>query len=98
MIFPAEGVVGFGVFGHVTSSAPRPNAGRLWINYVTSKRGSTAMTASGAYGTHPDAPPPAAARYTFPSSDKVWTIAPQQWDAVSEKWTEEWKKIVAIKR
>jgi iron(III) transport system substrate-binding protein len=97
MIFPSEGLVGFGVFGNVTKTAPHPNAARLWMNYATSKRGSTLMAASGAYGTHPDAPPPVAAGVTFPSQNTVWTIDPARWDAITGPWTAEWKEIVAKK-
>jgi iron(III) transport system substrate-binding protein len=95
MIFPSEGLVGFGVFGNATKTAPRPNAARLWVNYVTSKRGSSLMSTSGAYGTHPDATPPFAAGIKFPPQDKVWTIDPGKWDEITQPWTAEWKDIVA---
>ena len=95
MIFPAEGLVGFGVFGNATKTAPRPNAARLWMNYVTSKRGSSLMSTSGAYGTHPDATPPFAAGIKFPPEKSVWTIDPAKWDEIAQPWTAEWKDVVA---
>jgi iron(III) transport system substrate-binding protein len=98
IILPSEGLVGFGVFGGISVKAPHPNAAKLWMNYVTSKRGSTLMSQSGAYGTHPDAPPPVAAGVTLPKPDKVWTISLDEWEKVSAPWTEEWQKIVAVKR
>jgi iron(III) transport system substrate-binding protein len=97
LIFPTEGLVGFGVFGNVTTTAPHPNAARLWVNYVTSKHGSTIMATSGAYGTHPDAPPPVAAGIKFPPQDTIWTIDPAKWDEISAPWTAEWKEIVTNK-
>ena len=97
MIFPSEGLIGFGVFGNVTRTAPHPNAARLWVNYVTSKHGSSLMSTSGAYGTHPDATPPVAAGIKFPSQDKVWTIDPAKWDEITQPWTAEWKEVVAKK-
>ena len=97
MIFPSEGLVGFGVFGNVTKTAPHPNAARLWMNYVTSKRGSALMTASGAYGTHPDSMPPVVAGLKFPPQSSVWTIDPAQWDEITGPWTAEWKEVVAKK-
>ena len=57
MVFPREGLAGYGVFGNVTSTAPHPNAARVWMNYLVSKRGSSEMSKSASYGTHPDATP-----------------------------------------
>ncbi len=96
-IFPAEGVASFGAFGNVTSTAKHPNAGKVWMNYVTSKHGSTLMATSGAYGTHPDAAPPTAPGITFPSQDKVWTIQADLWDKISQPWQQEWKDVVLKK-
>jgi len=97
IVFPSEGLASFGAFGNVTSTAKHPNAARVWIQYMTSKRGSTGIAGTGAYGTHPDAPPPSDAGYKFPTSDRVWTIAPDQWDKIHETWVKEWKEIVPKK-
>lgn len=96
-IFPTEGVASFGAFGNVTSTAKHPNAAKVWMNYVTSKRGSTLMSSSGAYGTHPDATPPLAPGLTFPPQDKVWTIQADLWDKISQPWQQEWKETVLKK-
>ena len=96
-IFPAEGIPSFGAFGNVTSTSKRPNAAKVWVNYVTSKRGSTLMSSSGAYGTHPDAAPPSAPGMTFPPQDKVWTIDAALWDKIQEPWQKEWKETVLKK-
>ncbi len=96
-IFPAEGIASFGAFGNVTSTAKHPNAGKVWINYVTSKHGSSLMSTSGAYGTHPDAAPPSAPGITFPPQDKVWTIQADLWDKISQPWQQEWKDVVLKK-
>jgi iron(III) transport system substrate-binding protein len=97
MVFPTEGVPAYGIFGNVTSTAPHPNAARVWMNYLVSKRGSTEMTKSSSYGTHPDAPPPTAPGITYPPQDKVWAISPDQWDKIREPWAAEWLKIVLNK-
>jgi hypothetical protein len=34
----------------------------------------------------------------LPTPDKVWTISLDQWQKVAEPWTEEWQKIVAVKK
>jgi iron(III) transport system substrate-binding protein len=94
MIFPTEGVPGYGIFGNVTKSAPHPNAARVWMNYLVSKRGSTEMTKSSSYGTHPDAPPPVAAGFTYPTQSQVWAISAEQWDQIREPWAAEWLKLV----
>ena len=83
----------FGAMGNVTSTAKRPNAAKVFVNYLTSRRGSTFLSQTGSYGTHPDAPPPTAAGYKFPPQDKVWNIAPDQWDKIHKTWPDEWKTI-----
>jgi iron(III) transport system substrate-binding protein len=94
IIFPSEGLVGYGIFGNVTSTAPHPNAARVYMNYLVSKRGSIEMTKSASYGTHPDAPGPSAAGFTFPPASQVWAIPPNQWEEIREKWVEDWKKVM----
>jgi ABC-type Fe3+ transport system substrate-binding protein len=69
----------------------------VWIQYMTSKRGSTGIAGTGAYGTHPDAPPPSDAGYKFPPANQVWTMAPDQWDKIHETWVKEWKDVVPKK-
>jgi len=97
IIFPTEGLASFGAFGNVTTTAKHPNAAKVWIQYMTSKRGSTGISGTGAYGTHPDAPPPSDAGYTFPPANQVWTIASDQWDKIHESWVKEWKEVVPKK-
>lgn len=96
-IFPAEGIASFGAFGNVTSTAKHPSAAKVWMNYVTSKHGSSLMSTSGAYGTHPDATPPSAPGIVFPPQDKVWTIQADLWDKISQPWQQEWKETVLKK-
>jgi iron(III) transport system substrate-binding protein len=93
IIMPEEGLAAFGAFGNVTSSAKRPNAAKVFINFLTSKRGSTLMSRSGGYGTHPEAPAPETAGYKFPPQSQVWTITPDQWDEIHETWVDDWKTI-----
>ncbi|MGE3244947.1 MAG: ABC transporter substrate-binding protein [Beijerinckiaceae bacterium] len=58
VIFPSEGVPAFTLSGGVTKSARNPNAAKLYLNYITSKRGGSVIGTVGDYGTHPDAVPP----------------------------------------
>ena len=93
IILPQEGLAAFGAFGNVSSTAKHPNAAKLFVNYLTSKKGSTLIAKSGSYGTHPDAPPPETAGYKFPPQDQVWNISADQWDKIHETWLEEWKAV-----
>ena len=97
IIFPAEGMAAFGAMGNVTSTAKHPNAAKVLVNYLTSRRGSTFLAQTGSYGTHPDAPPPEAAGYKFPPQNQVWNIAPDVWDKIHKTWPEEWKTIFGKK-
>ncbi len=93
IILPAEGIAAFGAFGNVTSTAKHPNSAKIFVNYMTSKRGSTLMSLSGSYGTHPDSPAPEAAGYKFPPQNQVWVVPPEQWDQIHETWPEEWRVL-----
>jgi iron(III) transport system substrate-binding protein len=93
IILPAEGMAAFGAMGNVTSTAKHPNAAKVYVRYLTSKRGSTLVAQSGSYGVHPDAPSPEAAGTQYPPQDKVWNIAAEQWDKIHETWIAEWKTI-----
>ena len=93
IILFAEGMAAFGAMGNLTATAKHPNAARVYVNYLTSKRGSTFIAHSGSYGVHPEAPPPEASGYKFPPQEKVWNIESEQWDKIHETWVDEWKAI-----
>jgi len=93
IILPTEGVAAFGAMGNVTTTAKHPNAAKVYVNYMTSKKGSTLISKSGSYGTHPDSPPPVVAGIQLPPQDKVWIVTAEQWDTIHESWFDEWKTI-----
>ena len=93
IIVPAEGIAAFGAFGNVTSVARHPNAAKIWVNYLTSKRGGGMISKSGSYGTHPDSAAPVAAGYTAPSPSRVWSVSPEKWKSIHDTWIAEWKTI-----
>ncbi len=93
IILPAEGMAAFGAMGNVTATAKNPNAAKVYVNYLTSKRGSALIAQAGSYGVHPDSPSPEAAGTKYPPQDKVWNIEAEQWDKIHETWVDEWKKI-----
>jgi len=93
IILAAEGVAAFGGMGNVTTTAKNPNAAKVYVNYLTSKKGSTSISKSGSYGTHPDSPAPVVAGTQLPPQDKVWIVTAEQWDTIHESWFDEWKTI-----
>jgi len=93
IMFPAEGMSTFGSMGNVTSTAKHPNAGRLWVNFLTSKHAAKFIAKQGVYATHPDAPRAEAAGYTFPPQNELWNISADQWDSIEKTWPDEWRKI-----
>lgn len=93
IIIPTEGIAAFGAFGNVTSVAKNPNAAKVWVNYLTSKRGGGMIARSGSYGTHPESAAPVAAGYTAPPPSQVWSVSPEKWDAIHDTWVDEWKTI-----
>jgi iron(III) transport system substrate-binding protein len=92
IIIPEEGLVAFGAMGNVAKSAKNPNAAKLWVNYVTSKYGSTLMSKTGSYGTHMDAPPPRSGPYVFPPQDQVYTLSIDEWSKIVENYPKEWRE------
>jgi iron(III) transport system substrate-binding protein len=91
IIIPEEGLVAFGAMGNVAKSAKNPNAAKVWVNYVTSKYGSTLMSKTGSYGTHIDAPAPRSGQYVFPPQDQVYTLSIDEWSKIVENYPKEWR-------
>ena len=91
IIFPAEGNPGFPTAGGITASAKNVNAARLYLAWLTSKRGGEAMGASALYGAHPEAPPPSPEGIKFPEVDKIWTLKIDEWVAKRDSYTTEWQ-------
>jgi iron(III) transport system substrate-binding protein len=93
IMFPKEGMATFGSMGNVTSTAKHPNAGKVWVNFLTSRHASKLLAKQGVYATHPDAPRAQAAGNTFPAQSELWNISPDQWDSIQKTWPDEWRKI-----
>ena len=91
IIFPEEGLIGFGCMGNVTSSAKHPNAAKVYMNYITSKYGSTLVSKTGSYGSHMDAPSPRNGSLALPAQDQVFTLGIDEWSKVVESYPKEWR-------
>jgi iron(III) transport system substrate-binding protein len=99
--FPAEGAPTVAVWCGVSAKAVHPNAARLFLNWITSKRGGTAITAVFAdYASHPDVPPPSLAEYglSLPPAEKLWIADQAEADALHDQWFTEWDEIYRTRR
>jgi iron(III) transport system substrate-binding protein len=99
--FPAEGAPTVASVVGVTSVAKNPNAAKLYLNWVTSKRGGKAITEIFAdYSSNPDVPPPDLSQYgiELPSFDRLWMAPPDESRALRDKWVVEWDQIYRAKK
>jgi iron(III) transport system substrate-binding protein len=92
-IFPEEGVSAYATTGGITTTAPHPNAARLYVNWMTSRHGSNVLAASGIYGSHPEADAPTAPGLTLPPSSGVWTMPLDRWAAQRDTYLTSWRTI-----
>lgn len=97
VIFPKEGIACFPDSGGITTSARRPNAAALMLNWMTSKRGGDAIASSGAYGSHPASATPKPAGVAFPPASQVWNISLDDWLAKRDRYSNEWRQVFGVK-
>jgi iron(III) transport system substrate-binding protein len=93
IIFPSEGLSAFPIAGGLVASIKHPNAGIVFLNWMTSKRAGVFIGPTGSYAIHPDAALPSSAGVTFPPASQVWNIDPDHWESVRVSYSEEWRKI-----
>ncbi len=93
VIFPTDGLAAFGAMGNITTTAKHPNAAKLWVNYMTSRRGGALVARTGAYGTHPASPSPEIAGFKFPSQDQVFNVTIDTWNRIAGTYPKEWAQI-----
>lgn len=94
VVFPSEGLISFVLAGGITSVAKNPNAAKLYMNWITSRRGSEVMATTAAYGPHPDAAPPRLAGLEFPTVDNVRIISAEKWERVRDSYITEWRDVM----
>ena len=93
-IFPEEGSSLLAIQGGIASSAKNPNAAMVFVNWLTSKRGGTAITQQKAYAAHMDVPPPTLLDgRKFAPVSALFDISPERWAKVREPVSEEWRKL-----
>jgi iron(III) transport system substrate-binding protein len=94
--FPREGAPTVGAVVGATSVARNPNAARLYLNWVMSKRGGRAISEIFTdYPAHPAAPPPDLSKYGIevPPADRLWNADPKDMRELRDKWIAEWDQI-----
>ena len=80
----------------VTAVAQNPNAAKLYVNWVLSKRGGAAITRLFVdWATHPDVPPPSLEKYglKLPPASTLWTGDRKEWAELQSQWLKEWEKV-----
>jgi len=92
-IYPAEGVSAYATSGGITTSAPRPNAAKVYVSWMTSLHGSNILASSGLYGSHPQSNAPEAPGFTLPPSTEIWTMPLDRWAAERDNYTTRWRTI-----
>jgi iron(III) transport system substrate-binding protein len=96
IVYPSGGVPAFGISGGVTSTAPHPNAARVWLAWITSKRGSTVLANGGSYGINRGAPTPTAPGLAMPPAGDVYNIRASDYNRTREAYTKEWHDIFNV--
>ncbi|MGE3244948.1 MAG: ABC transporter substrate-binding protein [Beijerinckiaceae bacterium] len=93
LVFPKEGVPVFPLTGGITVAAKHPNAAKLYINYITSKRGGDVIATTGNYSINPDAKKPDLLNLDYPAQDKLWTVEADHWEKVRDTYSKEWRSV-----
>jgi iron(III) transport system substrate-binding protein len=91
-VLPPEGVPAYTVSGGITVTAPHPHAAEVFLNWITSKRGSAAVAVR-AYGITRDAPAPAIAGLTFPPERGLYNIRPADYQNTRAAYTRDWHRL-----
>lgn len=93
IVAPSEGVPSFGISGGITSTAPHPHAAELWMDWITSKRGSAAIGDTAAYGILRDEATPQVAGISLPPENRIYNIRIGDYNAVRDAYTKEWHQL-----
>jgi iron(III) transport system substrate-binding protein len=99
--FPSEGMPTVASVVGVTSVARHPNAAKLYLSWVTSRRGGKAITDIFAdYASHPDVGPPDLSQFGIevPPTDRLWIADAAESQAKRDKWIPEWDQIYRVRK
>jgi iron(III) transport system substrate-binding protein len=93
VVIPSEGAPSFGISGGITTTAPHPHAAELWLNWITSRRGSVAIGAGAAYGILRDEATPIVAGVVMPPESKIYNIRLGDYNRDRDAFTKDWHQI-----
>jgi iron(III) transport system substrate-binding protein len=97
MFFPEEGVPAVGIIVALTTVGEHPNAGKLYLNWLTSAHGGSVISRIfGDWASNPKAAPPDLSEYgiDLPSSDRLWLASREDWINLKDTWLPEWDKAL----
>lgn len=93
----AEGVPAYTTTGGMTSTAAHPNAAKVFLDWMTSKRGGDVIQANGAYGPRKDAVAPVIDGAQFPPAGQLYNIRPSDVISSRDALTKEWHTFFGVK-
>lgn len=96
LIFPEEGLPSSAILVGVTSTARHPNAAKLYVNWLMSKRGGAVIADSFKdWPSNPAAPVPNLDKYgiTMPAATQLWEANKEDWVKLREPWLKEWEQV-----
>lgn len=95
MVFPSDGVIVIPHYIAIASTAPRPNAARLFANWSASKRAAAVAAEAGAYTSNPDAPSIKLEGQTLPRPNEIPIVVPdaQAFITLRKDWIPEWRTV-----
>jgi iron(III) transport system substrate-binding protein len=99
--FPKEGAPTVASVVGVTSVARHPNAAKLYLSWVMSRRGGKAIADIFTdYASHPAVAPPDLSQYGIdvPPPDQLWIADAAESRATRDKWIPEWDQIYRARK
>lgn len=97
IVRPADGLAGYGHYVGLAKGAENAAAAKLYLNWVSSKAGQTAVSTNGGdYSLLPGQPGPTLAGEEYPGLDDAGVVLIEDAPEYIEKrdaWSEEWYKV-----
>lgn len=93
IVLPSEGIASLPIIGGIVTTTAHPNAARLFMNWLASKRGGSVVAAQGAYPANPQAGVPSRPGVKYPEPDKIYNLDIETWkqtrDSLPRRWHQE---------
>lgn len=91
-VFPSDGIPSPPELGGIAATAPHPHAAQLYLNWLTSKRGSQAVAALGEYPILPGIAPTSAG-LPFPPASQLTNVSVADWTKLRAPISSEWHAV-----